>query len=510
MTRPMPPQHRPHPGPALFHHPYPAAGPRRRGVPTWAVLVVAAALALTVAGALFVSLAGPAYAQVVREPVGTAGANPFMPAVGADATGVVAPAGSGGSVAGDTAGLYGGTRSDGTCDAASLTGYLRDDPGKATAWAGALGLGTSQIDGYVAGLTPVVLRADTLVTNHGYVNGVATPFPSVLQAGTAVFVDRWGVPVVRCSCGNPLSAAPTFYGAVYTGPTWVSFSETNVSVVLTSSVEIRNYTLVDPWRHRPFSRPATSHGDRDGDAAVPAPGGSGSTPPAGNGTSPAPGTPGTPGTDTATEAGTDTGTEAGTGSTTPFDPADGTHTVPCGTVTLSGGRGSASDGSPAELAAVTTGDVDGDGRAETAVLLECGSGDATQQSVQLLDDTGSVLAELPVPAPPTGSTGTPEFDASSFALGTGSLTTGVRVFEATDTATGGPTGSQTWTWTWSGGGFVLDGSTVQPVETPIGLTDVPGTVVPDATGDPSAEYPVTESSDAVTPAPSSATGTAGN
>lgn len=47
-------------------------------------------------------------------------------------------------------------------------------------------------------------RADTRVTNHGFADGRATEIQSILQAGTAVFVDDTGLPVVKCSCGNPL------------------------------------------------------------------------------------------------------------------------------------------------------------------------------------------------------------------------------------------------------------------------------------------------------------------
>ena len=48
------------------------------------------------------------------------------------------------------------------------------------------------------------LRADTRVTNHGFVDGHATALQSVLQAGTAVLVDDHGRPRVKCGCGNPL------------------------------------------------------------------------------------------------------------------------------------------------------------------------------------------------------------------------------------------------------------------------------------------------------------------
>jgi hypothetical protein len=42
------------------------------------------------------------------------------------------------------------------------------------------------------------------------VNGRATSFGSVLQAGTAVLVDKYGHPVARCRCGNPLTE-PTYF-----------------------------------------------------------------------------------------------------------------------------------------------------------------------------------------------------------------------------------------------------------------------------------------------------------
>src|SRR3954451_24161950 len=43
----------------------------------------------------------------------------------------------------------------------------------------------------------VVLRSDTYVTNHGWNAGHVTAWPAVLQAGTAVLVDRHGNPVTR-------------------------------------------------------------------------------------------------------------------------------------------------------------------------------------------------------------------------------------------------------------------------------------------------------------------------
>jgi hypothetical protein len=78
---------------------------------------------------------------------------------------------------------------------------------------------------YIDSLTPVLLRSDTRVTNHGFRDGWATPYQAVLQAGTAVLVDNTGVPRARCACGNPLTppqAVPTT--PTYQGTPWPGFT----------------------------------------------------------------------------------------------------------------------------------------------------------------------------------------------------------------------------------------------------------------------------------------------
>ncbi len=238
--------------------PPPPPPPPRTGAPGWAIALIAAVTALVIGAGVFVTLSltsGTANAaEVTREPVNTAGENPFMPTVGTDAPNVTTPTKTGGSFRGDTPGLYGGTRDNRTCDAAKLSGFLNSHPDQAAAWSGVLGISTTQIDSYVSTLTPVLLRSDTQVTNHGYVSGRATVVSSVLQAGTAVFVDRYGTPVVRCYCGNPLTAPTLVTSPVYIGPTWVSFNQTNITVVQNTTTVVNNYTLVDPWKNKPFVR----------------------------------------------------------------------------------------------------------------------------------------------------------------------------------------------------------------------------------------------------------------
>lgn len=130
------------------------------------------------------------------------------------------------NVGGNAPGLYGGTNVLNVCDKDLLVDFLTG-PGneaKARAWAGVLGIPAESIPSYIDGLTAVVLRLDTRVTNHGFSNGVAYPVDAVLQAGTAVLIDDYGVPRVRCYCGNPLLPArplatttPTVTGTEWPG-----------------------------------------------------------------------------------------------------------------------------------------------------------------------------------------------------------------------------------------------------------------------------------------------------
>ncbi|MGC5629290.1 DUF6777 domain-containing protein [Georgenia sp. Z1344] len=117
------------------------------------------------------------------------------------------------TVSGTAPGLYGGSSVSDVCDPESLVAFLADDDEKAAAWAGVLDIDAEAIPEYVDGLTSVVLTTDTLVTNHGFSGGAATPHQAVLQAGSAVMVDDRGAPAVRCECGNPL-VAPDLPGPV--------------------------------------------------------------------------------------------------------------------------------------------------------------------------------------------------------------------------------------------------------------------------------------------------------
>jgi Fic/DOC family len=250
-----------------------AARGRRTGRdPRPASLVAAVLAAFAVAGCGGSSSSSKTVAgvkgssEVVASPISTAGVNPFTPSVGTDKRGLKPPARAASTSGGPATyvaslpGLYGGTRNYKTCNARKLVTFLQQNPAKATAWASTLGISTTDIHRYVSGLTPVLLRTDTRVTNHGYLNGVADPIQSVLEAGTAVFVNQYGEPVVKCYCGNPLTPPERLSAPVYTGPLWASFTTIKITIIEQSPTIINTYTLYDPNTGTEFRRTSGLHG----------------------------------------------------------------------------------------------------------------------------------------------------------------------------------------------------------------------------------------------------------
>lgn len=146
-----------------------------------------------------------------------------------------------------TPGLYGGSGADTVCDVAGLIAFLESDAEKAAAWAEVLGVEPDAIAATIESYTPVVLTSDTVVTNHGFSGGRAVPRRSVLQAGTAVLVDEFGVPVVRCACGNPLLPGEPFDSTEveFTGTPWSDFTANPVVYVQPAGAALDAITVVE-------------------------------------------------------------------------------------------------------------------------------------------------------------------------------------------------------------------------------------------------------------------------
>ncbi|WP_369166638.1 DUF6777 domain-containing protein [Streptomyces sp. R28] len=158
-------------------------------------------------------------------------------------------------VNGGEPGLYGGSRNVASCDVDKQIEYFQADPEKNRAFASVADVDPSGVASYLRSLTPVQLRMDTRVTNHGYRDGAATSYQAVLQAGTAVLVDDRGVPRVRCACGNPLTDPVAQQGTFKrTGDFWPSFSNANVVVVSPSTTIVNVFVIFDVERDEWISR----------------------------------------------------------------------------------------------------------------------------------------------------------------------------------------------------------------------------------------------------------------
>ncbi|WP_339154075.1 DUF6777 domain-containing protein [Actinomadura luteofluorescens] len=233
-----------------------------------AVPLAGAVAAIVAAGAL--TGCGDAGATITRLTVGSPGPDPYTLASGTDKAGVKARPQAGGTKEGDAPGLYGGTRQASTCDREKLAGFLRTHPEKARAWARVQGIPVDDIPRYVSRQTPVLLRTDTLVTNHGYRDGRPTSDPAVLQAGMGVLVNGYGVPTVKCNCGNPLTPPDkkiSTRNASYGGRSWPGFEKGNVTRIRPRDSQkgtIVTFVLVDPEATMRFERPRATEGAADG------------------------------------------------------------------------------------------------------------------------------------------------------------------------------------------------------------------------------------------------------
>lgn len=230
----------------------------------WIFLVIGAVLAIIAASVVIFAINGrPTPATVTLMASATPGPNPFTDSVVPSAPAMPAPAVVAKSAAlrrtlptdknthlmvaaGTMPGLYGGSEQESVCEPGKLLTFLAAHPDKAAAWAAVQGITAAGIGAFVATLTPVLLNSDTLVTNHGFIDGKADPFPSVLQAGTAVLVDAGGTPRAKCNCGNPLSAPELLdlTTATVTGTPWPGYAPAQVTIVQAGKAT-GTLTLVD-------------------------------------------------------------------------------------------------------------------------------------------------------------------------------------------------------------------------------------------------------------------------
>lgn len=219
--------------------------------------------------------------EIFAQPAAETGPDPFTSSTATDSSAPPVSPSTGNQSAPDDAvrqvdggapGLYGGTRNVSSCDTEKQIRLLTSQPEKNRAFASVEGISPEDVPGFLRSLTPVQLRLDTHVTNHGYRDGRATGYQAVLQAGTAVLVDDRGLPRVRCACGNPLTPPVMQPGTPErTGRSWPSYDSANVVVVQPATVEVKQFVLYDNKDddHRWFARPHGDHGRHDKPAKPP-------------------------------------------------------------------------------------------------------------------------------------------------------------------------------------------------------------------------------------------------
>ncbi len=269
------------------------------------------AIALVAAVVLTVVLTRPdggsgnAGSEVFLQAAGKSGPDPYTPSTARGETPSETPAEPSESdtgtnvtrtVRGSAPGLYGGTRKVASCDVEQQVTYLTENPDKNDAFASVQDVEPGSVPDYLRSLTPVRLRMDTRVTNHGYKDGTSTPYQAVLQSGTAVMVDDRGVPRVRCACGNPLlDPVPQKGTPKTTGDSWPGYRQSDVVVVTPAPEVVKVFVVFDEENESWFARPKGDTGGTDKKTKPPKkPSPSVSTPstsPSGSSTAPSPPTP---------------------------------------------------------------------------------------------------------------------------------------------------------------------------------------------------------------------------
>ncbi len=217
-------------------------------------------------------------AELVMEPVADAGSAPFTATTATPDGAHPSPARTAAlpqgtppaqpsryqSVSGATAGLYAGVRNVPSCDIEKQIDLLGRGAGKQAAFAETLGVGEAELPDYLRGLTSVLLRADTRLTGHGFADGAASAYQAVLQSGSAVLVDDRGVPRVRCTSGNPLTAPEELSGdARYGGTGWRGYRPSRTVVVTPAKRALSHLVIVDVTTNLWFERPVGAQGGQD-------------------------------------------------------------------------------------------------------------------------------------------------------------------------------------------------------------------------------------------------------
>ena len=203
-----------------FPGPVPPPPPRPSRKRPLAAKIVAGFIAagVVVGGAgTWVALSDGNSTEVAVQSTSFAGENPTTSPFGTDSPQVSTVAATG-EQSGGTPSMYAATTPP-SCNNADFLSQLQADPTKLAAFGGVFKIGPGDVPAFVNSLSPVVLRAATAVTDHPFADGAFTEQPAVLAAGTAVLVNSYGEPTVKCFNGNPLTGGLAAPNAVTVTPT---------------------------------------------------------------------------------------------------------------------------------------------------------------------------------------------------------------------------------------------------------------------------------------------------
>lgn len=189
-----------------------------------------------------------------------------------------------GGLSGNSSDLYAGTAAFDVCRQGELVTALTANDELSQAFAAGVGVGDADVEKYVDSLLPVTLRHDVWVTDHTYADGRATPYQAVLQAGTAVLIDAFGVPRARCASGSPLAEAWTGYAPpTFEAEAWPDYDLDNLVAVYRDDELPEEIVIYDEEEEQDleltFKDPAReSHGDLQYEDGVTVPNDMGVTP----------------------------------------------------------------------------------------------------------------------------------------------------------------------------------------------------------------------------------------
>lgn len=133
-------------------------------------------------------------------------------------------------VGSDAPGIYGTGGEADACEASDLANLFVDEAEHTRDFAEIIGVDPEEMSSYIMGLTSTYLARDTWVTNY-YLDdaGQLASYQSVMEAGTAVLVDSYGVPRVRCASGSPLQERNEDLADPRSGePTWEDYNGKDV------------------------------------------------------------------------------------------------------------------------------------------------------------------------------------------------------------------------------------------------------------------------------------------